>query len=79
MTKSLFLKALAEHMMAHHYGKRTIDTYLYWIAYFIRFNKKRHPQELGAEQVKAFLVFLAVERHVSVATQKIVLNALAFL
>lgn len=66
-------------MLAHHYSKRTIDSYLYWVRYYIRFNRKRHPAEMGQEQVMAFLTYLADQRQVSVATQKIALNALAFL
>ena len=52
---------------------------MYWIKYFIIFNQKRHPTELGAVEVERFLTYLAVERCVSVSTQKIALNALAFL
>ncbi|HWK52819.1 MAG TPA: phage integrase N-terminal SAM-like domain-containing protein [Hyphomicrobiales bacterium] len=79
MATSPFMDALARHMLPHHYGKRTIDSYLYWIRYFIRYHRRHHPKEMGAAEVVAFLEFLAVERHVSVATQKIALNALAFL
>jgi integron integrase len=66
-------------MFAHHYGNRTVESYLYWIRFFIRFHGKRHPKELGGSEVMAFLEFLANERNVSVATQKIALNALAYL
>lgn len=79
MPSSPFLETVYRHMLAHHYGNRTVDSYLYWIRFFIRFNNKRHPQDLGAGEVMAFLTFLANERHVSVATQKIALNALAYL
>lgn len=79
MAPSPFMDALSRHMLAHHYGKRTVDSYLYWIRFYIRFHSKRHPQEMGSSDVMAFLSFLANERHVSVATQKIALNALAYL
>jgi integron integrase len=52
---------------------------LYWIKLFIRFNEKRHPDTLGANEITAFLTFLAVERNVAAATQAIALNALVFL
>jgi site-specific recombinase XerD len=39
----------------------------------------RHPLEMGAAEVKEFLVHLAVERRVAVATQNQALNALLFL
>ena len=40
---------------------------------------KRHPLEMGAVEVEQFLTHLAVTRSVSVSTQKLALNALAFL
>jgi integron integrase len=79
MPPSPFLEAIHQHMLARHYGRRTADSYVYWIRFFIRFHEKRHPQDMGAGEVMAFLTFLANERHVSIATQKIALNALAYL
>ncbi len=79
MAASPFIEALSRHMLAHHYGKRTVDSYLYWIHFYIRFHQKRHPKELGTDEVMSFLSYLANDRHVSVATQKIALNALAYL
>jgi integron integrase len=66
-------------MIVRNYSKRTVDTYLYWIKYFIIYHNKRHPSELYDIEVEQFLTFLAVDRRVSIATQKIALNALAFL
>ena len=40
---------------------RTEKTYLYWIRRFIRFHELRHPREMGATEVEAFLTSLAVE------------------
>jgi integrase len=73
------MDALGRHMLVLRYSKRTVDSYLYWIRYYIRYHGKRHPREMGANEVMAFLSFLVNERQVSVATQKIALNALAFL
>ena len=50
-----------------------------WIKYFIVFHEKRHPDGMGRLEVEQFLTHLAVKRKVSVSTQKIALNALAFL
>jgi site-specific recombinase XerD len=66
-------------MSVRHYSKRTIKSYLYWIKYFIVFHSKQHPRQMGALEVEQFLTHLAVTRKVSIATQKIALNALAFL
>ena len=79
MPPSPFLEDLSRHMLAHHYGKRTVESYVYWVRFYIRFHNKRHPRDLGARDVMAFLTFLANERQVSISTQKIALNALAYL
>lgn len=68
-----------EVMRVHHYSIRTEKAYWYWIRYFIRFHKLRHPAEMGAVEVNAFLSWLAVERQVAAATQNLALNALVFL
>ena len=75
---SPFLNSVADFMAVRRYGKRTIKSYLYWIKFFIVFHDKRHPEEMGHREVEQFLTHLAVTRGVSVATQKIALNALAF-
>ena len=76
---SPFLNSIADFMAVRRYGKRTIKSYLYWIKFFIVFHGKRHPEEMGPLEVEQFLTHLAVSRKVSVSTQKIALNALAFL
>ncbi len=78
-TGSPFLDSISDYMLVRRYSWRTIKSYLYWIRYFIVFNDKRHPGGMGAPEVERFLTFLAADRQVSVATQKIALNALAFL
>lgn len=62
-----------------HYSCRTEETYLHWIRRFILFSGKRHPRELGATEVTAFLNHLVAERHVAAATQNQALAALLFL
>ncbi len=63
----------------HHDSSRTEHAYLDWVRCLIRFHGRRHPQEMGAGGVGAFLTHLAVEREVAVATQNQALNALVFL
>jgi len=74
---SPFLDSISDFMSVRHYSKRTIRSYLYWIRFFIVFNKMRHPNEMDAAEVEQFLTHLAVARTVSISTQKIALNALA--
>ena len=62
-----------------HYSHRTEDAYWMWSKQFILFHGKRHPDEMGAEEVRAFLSHLAVERGVSASTQAQALNAIVFL
>ncbi len=66
-------------MRTRRYSFRTEKSYWYWIRSFIRFHGMRHPNELGAPEVTAFLTWLAVKRNVAAATQNQALNALVFL
>ncbi|HEY2952917.1 MAG TPA: integron integrase [Verrucomicrobiae bacterium] len=58
---------------------RTEEAYVDWIRRFILWSGKRHPRQMGTEEVRGFLTHLAVERHVAAATQNQALNALVFL
>lgn len=62
-----------------HYSMRTEETYIHWIRRFILFHGKRHPREMGAEEIRRFLTHLAVNAHVAAATQNQALNAIVFL
>ena len=62
-----------------HYSIRTEQAYVGWVRRFVVFHGKRHPSELGAEEVAAFLTHLAVRGRVAASTQNQALNALAFL
>jgi integron integrase len=68
-----------EAIRALHYSRRTEKTYWYWVRCFVFFHGKRHPRELGAAEVTAFLSWLATERNVAAATQNQALSALLFL
>jgi integron integrase len=62
-----------------HYSLRTEEAYVDWIRRFIVFHGKRHPREMGAGEVRAFLTHLATERKVSASTQNQALSAMLFL
>jgi integron integrase len=62
-----------------HYSPRTETTYLHWIRRFILFHHKRHPADMATPEIEAFLTALAVDQHVSAATQNQALSALLFL
>lgn len=50
-----------------------------WVKRFIFFHEVRHPQEMGKEEVEAFLNYLATDLGVAASTQNQALNALVFL
>ena len=45
-----------------HYSGRTERAYVEWIRRFVLFHDRRHPREMGGEEVSAFLTHLATQR-----------------
>jgi integron integrase len=66
-------------LQTQHYAIRTENTYVDWAKRYILFHNKRHPKEMGATEVAAFITHLATERHVAASTQNQALCALIFL
>jgi integron integrase len=62
-----------------HYSRRTEEAYVYWIKAYIHFHGLRHPQQMGAPEIEAFLQHLVSERSISGNTHKQALSALLFL
>jgi len=62
-----------------HYSIRTEQAYVDWTRRFILFHRKKHPNDMGAIEVRQFLEYLAVKRNVAASTQNQALNALVFL
>ena len=77
--KPKLLDQFREGMRLKHYSLKTEKSYVHWGRRFILFHIKRHPQEMGAPEVQAFLHYLAVDQHVSASTQNQAPNALVFL
>lgn len=73
------LEQLRDSLRVRHYSLRTERAYFEWTRRYILFHGKRHPREMGAMEVQAFLTHLAVERHVSPSTQNQAKAALVFL
>ena len=73
------LDQVRDAIRRRHYSRRTEETYVQWIRRFIFFSGRRHPKDLGAAEVTAFLNHLASERDVAAATQNQALSALLFL
>ncbi len=64
---------------ARHLSHKTEDVYHNFIKRFILFHDKRHPKEMGAEEITAFLTHLAVKENVSASTQNQAFYSLLFL
>ena len=62
-----------------HFSIRTEEAYLFTIRRFIVFHGKRHPREMGVDEIRAYLAYLAVEQEVATSTQNAALCALLFL
>lgn len=73
------LDRVRDRIRVKHYSRSTEKTYLYWIRFYIHFHGLRHPQEMGAAEVEAFLSHLATQREVSAGTQNQAMHALLFL
>jgi integron integrase len=78
-SRSPFLEKVRNAIRVRHDSIRTEEAYLFWVRRFILYHGKRHPTDLGASEVGAFLTHLAVERTVAPSTQNPALNAVVFL
>lgn len=79
MTSVRLLDQISERARYLHYSLRTEKAYRYWARYFVRWHGMRHPRDMGAPEVQAFLTMLATERHVSTSTHNQALSAILFL
>ena len=73
------LEQMRDKLRAMHYSYRTEQAYLDWIKRFILFHGKRHPCEIGAREIEAFVSYLATDRGVSASTQTQALSAVLYL
>ena len=68
-----------EVMAFKRFSRRTVEAYLHWIKRFILWSGKRHPRDMGGQEVTSFLAHLAVRDRVAASTQNQALNALVFM
>ena len=61
------------------YSPSTEKAYASWIKRFIVYHEWKHPEDMGADEVRAYLEYLASARNVAASTQNQALNALVFL
>ena len=73
------LDQVSDAIRLKHYSLRTEQTYKDWIKRYIIFHSKRHPKEMGIEEIQSFLSHLAAEKNVAASTQNQALSAIIFL
>jgi integron integrase len=78
-SKPSLLDQVRHHIRLLHYSIRTEEAYVQVIKRFILFHHKRHPQEMGVEEIRQYLSHLAIAGQVSASTQNQALSALLFL
>ena len=74
-----FIDRLRIFIRSRNLAWATEKTYVAWVLQFIRFHNKKHPDEMGANEIESFLNYLVVQRYCSKSTQRTALNALVFL
>jgi integron integrase len=76
---STLLGRVREVIRYKHYSMRTERSYVEWVRRFVAFHGRRHPREMGADEVRAFLGYLASDLKVAASTHQQALSALLFL
>jgi len=77
--KAKLLDILVEKIRLKHYSKSTEQTYYYWCKSYILYHNKRHPKDMGKDEIERFLTHLAIEKNVAPSTQNQAFNAVLFL
>lgn len=78
-SKTKLLDQMRLVLRLKHMSLRTEEAYVQWVKRFILFHHKRHPHDMGAPEIRAFLAHLALQGHVAASTQNVALNAVVFL
>jgi site-specific recombinase XerD len=76
MQKPRLLDEVRNVARLRHLSRSTEKAYVNYIRRFILFHSKRHPLDMGADEIRAFL---AVEQRVAASTQHVAFSALLFL
>jgi len=77
--KPKLLDVLVDKIRLKHYSKSTEQTYYYWCKSYILYHNKKHPKDMGKDEIESFLTHLAVEKNVAPSTQNQAFNAILFL
>jgi integron integrase len=73
------LDRVREAMRLKLYSRHTEDASVTWITRYIFFHNTRHPKDMGAADIEAFLTHLSGQQQVAASTHNQALSALLFL
>jgi integron integrase len=77
--RSELLDQLRRAIRVRNYSIRTEHSYVDWAYRYIRFHGMRHPMEMGAPEINAFLSYLASDLDVAASTQNQACCGIVFL
>jgi len=77
--KKRLLDIVRDKIRVKHYSISTEKTYVHWIKCYILFHDKKHPLEMGKDEIEQYLTSLAVKNRVSPTTQNQAFSAILFL
>ena len=78
-TPKKLLDQYSDNIRLKQYSLRTEKTYIHWVREYILFHNKRHPREMGIEEINQFITHLVVDRKASASTQNQAISAILFL
>jgi len=78
-TRRKLLDIIKEKMEFKNYSLKTQKNYRWWIKKYIIYHQKKHPMEMGKEELETFLKHLKIEKKLSPTSQNQALNAIIFL
>ncbi len=78
-SESPLINQVRQTIRLKHMSQKTEKSYIYYILDCIYFHQKRHPQEMGVDEIRNYLSYLATEKKIAASTQNIALSALLFL
>ena len=73
------LEQVRRALCARQYSPRTVQCYTAWVRRYVMYHNKLHPSELGHDDIKRFLSYLANELRVSASSYNQAMSALLFL
>ncbi len=77
--KKKLLDIVRDTIRFKHYSLSTEKTYIHWIKHYIFFHNKKHPKDMGKEEIEEYLTALAIKNKVASSTQNQAFSALLFL